>query len=135
MRQTLLLIVVCLSLGGIPKVLRAQPAARSAVTDTTVAMDTWLNSPTRIVLTPTQRIQLDSLRGRMRAETAEIQRNLKAGLSKMEFVSRMADVSEKYHNRVRALLTPRQQVTFDENFEASAVRIDRPPPSALSRTP
>ena len=112
---------------GTSEALRAQSAPRSVAPDTAIALDAWLTSPTRIALTSTQRIQADSLRARMWAETSELRRRLKAGLPKMEFVSRMADVSEKYHNRVRALLTPRQQMAFDANFEASSVRIDRHP--------
>jgi hypothetical protein len=80
-------------------------------------------------LTPAQKISLDSLMERRREQIREIYRPLRPQLDSLEKAGR--SISDSTHAQVRRILTPEQQVKWDEmrdrarkNYEASRKRFN-----------
>lgn len=81
-------------------------------------------------LTPEQKTAMDSLMERRREQIREVYRPLRPQLDSLEKVGRA--ISDSTHAQVRRILTPEQQVKWDEmrdrarkNYEASRKRFNQ----------
>ena len=84
------------------------------------AIDRWLAQPTAITLTADQQKTVDSLKTAMTEEQRSAREA--GGDDRQAMMTKFQEINKKYMDAVRALLTPEQQKTFDENVAAMPQR-------------
>ena len=83
-------------------------------------IDRVLHQPTAITLTADQQTKVDSLKKAMTDEQSAARES--AGDDRQAMMGKFQEINKKYMDAVRALLTPDQQKTFDENVAAMPQR-------------
>ncbi|MHB1863213.1 MAG: hypothetical protein ACYCVL_09615 [Gemmatimonadaceae bacterium] len=79
-------------------------------------IDRWIAQPTAITLTADQQKKFDSLKTAMTGEQQKARDD--AGDDRQAMMGKFMEINKKYQEAVRAILTPDQQKTFDENVAA-----------------
>lgn len=118
MRKLAMVALAVMSLAGSASVAAAQGGGMGGGRGRGPMIDRWLAQPTAITLTADQQKKVDSLRTAMTGEQQKLREEMQAGGDRQEMFGKMRDLSKKYQDAVRALLTPEQQKTFDENIAA-----------------
>lgn len=97
---------------------QAKPAS-TAQAQRALPTNRWVTRPTPITLTADQRKELDSISAQYAEEEQQVSKHMSAQ-SEMDFVLKMQNLSTKYQNMVRGILSPAQRAVFDKNIQTSA---------------
>jgi hypothetical protein len=98
----------------------SQRPQRIRTADSTVAMDRWITRPTSITLNVRQRAQYDTLRAGFIRELSDARAQRLAG-GEMAAIMKVRDITHRYQDRLRSILTPAQQTIFDANVKADVI--------------
>jgi hypothetical protein len=122
MRKLAMVALAVLCMGGTASVAAAQGGGMGggARGPRMSQIDRVLQNPTAITLTADQQKKVDSLKAAMTEEQSKAREA--AGDDRMAMMQAMAPITKKYMDAVRALLTPDQQKTWDENVAAQPQR-------------
>lgn len=120
MRKLAMVALVVMTMGGTASMAAAQGGGMAGGRGRMSMIDRLLTQPTAITLTADQQKKVDSLKT---AQTAEMSAAREAaGDDRQAMFGKMREINTKYEAAVRALLTPEQQKTFDENVAAMPQR-------------
>ena len=117
MRKLAMVALAVMCMGGTASVAAAQGGMGGMGRGPRMSMlDRALTQPTAITLTADQQKKVDSLKSAMSDEMSKARED--AGDDRQAMFGKMQEINKKYEDAVRALLTPDQQKTFDENLAA-----------------
>lgn len=117
MRKLAMVALAVMCMGGTASVAAAQGGMGGMGRGPRMSMlDRVLTQPTAITLTADQQKKVDSLKSAMNDEMSKAREA--AGDDRQAMFGKMQEISKKYEDAVRGLLTPDQQKTFDENVAA-----------------
>lgn len=117
MRKLAMVALAVMCMGGTASVAAAQGGMGGMGRGPRMSMlDRALTQPTAITLTADQQKKVDSLKSAMTDEMSKARED--AGDDRQAMFGKMQEINKKYEDAVRALLTPDQQKTFDENLAA-----------------
>jgi hypothetical protein len=121
MRKLAMVALAVLCMGGTASVAAAQGGMGGGGRGPRMSqIDRVLQNPTAITLTADQQTKVDSLKAAMTEEQGKAREA--AGEDRQAMMQAMAPITKKYMDAVRALLTPDQQKTWDENLAAQPQR-------------
>jgi periplasmic protein CpxP/Spy len=121
MRKLAMVALAVLCMGGTASVAAAQGGGMGGGRGPRMSpIDRVLQQPTAITLTADQQTKVDSLKKAMTDEQQAAR--TAAGDDRQAMYGKMQEINKKYMDAVRALLTPEQQKTFDENVAAMPQR-------------
>ncbi len=116
MRKLAMAALAVLCVGGTASVAAAQGGMGGGRGPRMSMIERVLTQPTAITLTTDQQKTVDSLKTAMTEEQRSARES--AGDDRQAMMGKMQEINKKYMDTVRALLTPEQQKTFDENVAA-----------------
>ena len=114
MRKLAMVALAVVCMGGTASVAAAQGGMGRGPRMSMI--DRVLTQPTAITLTADQQKKVDSLKTALTEEQQKMRDD--AGDDRQAMFAKMQEINKKYEDAVRALLTPEQQKTFDENVAA-----------------
>lgn len=121
MRKLAMVALAVLCMGGTASVAAAQGGMGGGGRGPRMSqIDRVLSQPTAITLTADQQKTVDSLKSAMTEEQGKAREA--ANGDRQAMMEAMAPITKKYMDAVRAVLTPDQQKTFDENVAAAPQR-------------
>ena len=120
MRKLAMVALAVMCMGGTASVAAAQGGMGGGRGPRMSMIDRVLQQPTAITLTADQQKKVDSLKSAMTDEQRAARES--AGDDRQAMFGKMQEINKKYMDQVRALLTPDQQKTFDENVAAMPQR-------------
>ncbi len=120
MRKLAMVALAVLCMGGTASVAAAQGGMGGGRGPRMSPIERVLTQPTAITLTADQQKTVDSLKTAMTEEQRSAREA--GGDDRQAMMAKFQGINKKYMDAVRALLTPEQQKTFDENLAAMPQR-------------
>ncbi|OYV71692.1 MAG: hypothetical protein B7Z72_06380 [Gemmatimonadetes bacterium 21-71-4] len=121
MRKLAMVALAVMTLGGTASVAAAQGGMGGGRGRMSI-IDRLLTQPTAITLTADQQKKVDSLKAAESGEMGKLREEMQNSDDRQAMFGKMREMNKKYQDALRALLTPEQQKTFDENLAAMPQR-------------